>query len=174
MLDEPTNDLDIDTLELLEELLEDYAGTVFLVSHDRTFLDNVVTQVIVAEGDGQWREYIGGYSDWERMRPSAQSTPARSAAKTELTSSNKDPQAKPVAKQKKLSYKDQRELEELPALIAQLEQEQKVLSERLADPDMYKQPPDEVQRLNQRFAEIDKLLLVNLEKWEIIEARAKS
>ncbi len=68
VLDEPTNDLDIDTLELLEELLEDYAGTVFLVSHDRTFLDNVVTQVIVAEGNGRWREYVGGYSDWERVK----------------------------------------------------------------------------------------------------------
>ena len=172
VLDEPTNDLDIDTLELLEELLEDYAGTVFLVSHDRTFLDNVVTQVIVAEGDGQWREYVGGYSDWERVRASAQPVPAKAASRSET---------KPVAKestqapkqQKKLSYKEQRELETLPQLIADLEAEQKTISEQLADPDLYKQRPDEVQRLNNRFAEIDELLMENLEKWEAIEAKAK-
>src|SRR5690606_35554136 len=80
VLDEPTNDLDIDTLELLEELLEDYKGTVFLVSHDRTFLDNVVTQVIVAEGEGRWQEYIGGYTDWERVRPAAPATAASKPA----------------------------------------------------------------------------------------------
>jgi ATP-binding cassette subfamily F protein uup len=174
VLDEPTNDLDIDTLELLEELLEDYEGTVFLVSHDRTFLDNVVTQVIVAEGDGQWREYIGGYTDWERMRSTSQAATAKNTGKTESKPSGKDIQAKPASsKQKKLSYKDQRELDELPLLIAQLEQEQKAVSDRLADPDLYTQQPDEAQRLNQRFAEIDQLLLANLEKWETIEARAK-
>jgi ATP-binding cassette subfamily F protein uup len=173
VLDEPTNDLDIDTLELLEELLEDYEGTVFLVSHDRTFLDNVVTQVIVAEGNGQWREYIGGYTDWERMRLTSQAASGKNTGKAESKPSSKDTQAKPVPKQKKLSYKDQRELDELPLLIAQLEQEQKAVSERLANPDLYKQQPDEAHRLNQRFAEIDQLLLVNLEKWETIEARAK-
>jgi ATP-binding cassette subfamily F protein uup len=173
VLDEPTNDLDIDTLELLEELLEDYTGTVFLVSHDRTFLDNVVTQVIVAEGDGMWREYIGGYSDWERMRPVTQSAPVKNPVKAEPKPSGKDGPAKSSPKQKKLSYKEQRDLEELPLLIAQLEQEQKAVSDRLADPDLYKQHPDEVQRLNQRFAEIELLLLENLEKWEDIEARAK-
>ena len=173
VLDEPTNDLDIDTLELLEELLEDYEGTVFLVSHDRTFLDNVVTQVIVAEGDGQWREYIGGYTDWERMRPTSPAASAKNTVKTEPKLAGKETQATPVPKQKKLSYKDQRELDELPLLIAQLEQEQKAVSERLANPDLYKQQPDEAQRLNQRFAEIDQLLLVSLEKWETIEARAK-
>jgi ATP-binding cassette subfamily F protein uup len=173
VLDEPTNDLDIDTLELLEELLEDYDGTVFLVSHDRTFLDNVVTQVIVAEGEGQWREYIGGYSDWERVRPVIETAPTKGTANTEPKPSSKDIQTKPVSKQKKLSYKDQRDLEQLPTLIAQLEQEQKAVSERLADPDLYKQQPDEVQRLNHRFAEIDQMLLANLEKWETIEARMR-
>jgi ATP-binding cassette subfamily F protein uup len=171
VLDEPTNDLDIDTLELLEELLEEYSGTVFLVSHDRTFLDNVVTQVIVAEGNGLWREYVGGYSDWERVRPTvAQSAQAKEAsAKPEQKPAAKETQAK----QKKLSYKEQRELETLPALIAQLETEQKTISERLANPDLYKEQPAEVQRLNQRFAEIDGLLMENLEKWESIEAKAK-
>ena len=176
VLDEPTNDLDIDTLELLEELLEDYSGTVFLVSHDRMFLDNVVTQVIVAEGNGMWREYIGGYTDWERVRANA--TTAATAAAKSLQKTEIKPAAKeaPVAavKTKKLSYKEQRELETLPALIASLEVEQKTISEQLADPDLYRQGADEAQRLNQRFAEIENLLLENLEKWEAIEAKMKS
>jgi ATP-binding cassette subfamily F protein uup len=170
VLDEPTNDLDIDTLELLEELLEDYSGTVFLVSHDRTFLDNVVTQVIVAEGNGSWREYIGGYSDWERVRPA---NPQPASVKGTAKGESRDAQSVAAPRQKKLSYKEQRDLEELPILIAQLEAEQKAISERLTDPDLYKQQPDEVQKLNRRFAEIDMLLLENLEKWEVIEARAK-
>ncbi len=170
VLDEPTNDLDIDTLELLEELLEEYTGTVFLVSHDRTFLDNVVTQVIVAEGEGMWREYIGGYSDWERMRPASSPTStAKAANKAEGGATSKDA-AQTASKAKKLSYKEQRALEELPALIAQLEAEQKAISARLADADLYVKQPQEVQKLNQRFAEIDGLLLDALEKWEAIEA----
>jgi len=170
VLDEPTNDLDIDTLELLEELLEDYSGTVFLVSHDRMFLDNVVTQVIVAEGDGNWREYVGGYSDWERMRPLATPAPAR-AEKQEARASARETAAAP--KPRKLSYKEQRELDALPDLIAALEAEQKAISERLADAELYRQQPDEVQQLNLRFAEIDQLLLESLEKWEAFEAKAK-
>ena len=170
VLDEPTNDLDIDTLELLEELLEDYSGTVFLVSHDRAFLDNVVTQVIVAEGGGQWREYVGGYSDWERVRAAAP-VPAKAPAKTESKPAPRE--QPPAAKTKKLSYKEQRELETLPQLIADLEAEQKTISEQLADPELYRQRPEEVQRLNQRFAEIDEQLMESLEKWEAIEAKAK-
>jgi ATP-binding cassette subfamily F protein uup len=172
VLDEPTNDLDIDTLELLEELLEEYTGTVFLVSHDRTFLDNVVTQVIVAEGDGMWREYIGGYTDWERVRRVPLSAPLVKAAKGDAK-----PVSEPVAaapKQKKLSYKEQRELDALPVLIAEIEAEQKTISAKLADPDVYKQKPEELQRLNQRFAKLDGELLEALEKWEQIEARGKS
>ena len=170
VLDEPTNDLDIDTLELLEELLEDYDGTVFLVSHDRTFLDNVVTQVIVAEGNGLWREYIGGYTDWERVRDRPVPAAAKPAAKTEP----KNAPAAPAPKQKKLSYKEQRELDELPLLIAKLEAEQKAISAQLADPGLYKSKPDEVKRLNERFAELDGLLMEALEKWEVIEARGKA
>jgi ATP-binding cassette subfamily F protein uup len=147
-----------------------------LVSHDRTFLDNVVTQVIVAEGDGQWREYIGGYSDWERVRPSA--------AQLAAAKSGSKPDPKPAAavaqavstmapKQKKLSYKEQRELEELPALIAKLEDEQKAISGQLNDPDLYKKKPDEIKRLNERFAQLDAQLLESLEKWEAIEARSQ-
>lgn len=175
VLDEPTNDLDIDTLELLEELLEEYTGTVFLVSHDRTFLDNVVTQVIVSEGEGQWREYIGGYSDWERYSNSvaksavkADSKPAANVANTAATAN-----VPAAAKAKKLSYKEQRELEELPKLIAQLEAEQAAITAQLADADLYKNGPDEANKLNARFAEIDEELLTALDKWETIEARSK-
>ena len=173
VLDEPTNDLDIDTLELLEELLEDYSGTVFLVSHDRMFLDNVVTQVIVAEGGGQWREYVGGYTDWERVRAATQpSAPAKPTAKQESKPIEK-PGSPASQKTKKLSYKEQRELETLPGLIADLEAEQKRISEQLADPELYRARPDDVQKLNARFAEIDELLMESLEKWEAIEAKAK-
>jgi ABC transport system ATP-binding/permease protein len=172
VLDEPTNDLDIDTLELLEELLEDYNGTVFLVSHDRTFLDNVVTQVIAAEGDGMWREYVGGYTDWERVRPSQSAVIAKAKSEAKAEVKTAEPAA-PAVKQKKLSYKEQRELEELPVLIAKLEAEQKAITSQLEDADLYKQKPEEVKRLNERFAEIDGLLLESLEKWEVIEARSK-
>jgi ATP-binding cassette subfamily F protein uup len=170
VLDEPTNDLDIDTLELLEELLEDYTGTVFLVSHDRTFLDNVVTQVIVAEGAGQWREFVGGYTDWERVKSLA---PIPAPAKAAVKSVAAGPAAMPAAKKVKLSYKEQRELEELPLQIASLEDEQSAITQQLNAPDFYKTNPADAKRINARFAEIDDLLLVALEKWELIEARSK-
>ena len=169
VLDEPTNDLDIDTLELLEELLEEYTGTVFLVSHDRTFLDNVVTQVIVAEGEGKWREYVGGYSDWERQRPSQSASSVKVAAKNDVAAS-----AQPApAKQKKLNFKEQRELDELPRLIAALEDEQSLISAQLSHPDFYKKTPAEGKRLNARVSEIETSLLEAMEKWELIEARAR-
>ena len=171
VLDEPTNDLDIDTLELLEELLENYTGTVFLVSHDRAFLDNVVTQVIVSEGQGQWNEYIGGFSDWERYANSVKES-AKSASKTAAKVAVK-PEVKSEPKAKKLSYKEQRELEELPKLIAKLEAEQQTITERLQDNNLYKTQPEEVNKLNLRYAEIDDLLLTSLEQWEAIEARSK-
>ncbi|TDK67273.1 ATP-binding cassette domain-containing protein [Sapientia aquatica] len=171
VLDEPTNDLDIDTLELLEELLENYTGTVFLVSHDRAFLDNVVTQVIVSEGQGQWNEYIGGFSDWERYANSVKES-AKSASKTAAKVAVKL-EVKSEPKAKKLSYKEQRELEELPKLIAKLEAEQQTITERLQDNNLYKTQPEEVNKLNLRYAEIDDLLLTSLEQWEAIEARSK-
>ena len=175
VLDEPTNDLDIDTLELLEELLEEYTGTVFLVSHDRTFLDNVVTQVIVAEGEGQWREFIGGYSDWERYRNTVVST--KTTSKTESKADTKTTPAtttSSASKGKKLSYKEQRELEELPKLIAQLEEEQQSITTQLTDVNLYKNGPDEANKLNARFADIDEQLLEALDKWETIEAKSKA
>ena len=192
VLDEPTNDLDIDTLELLEQLLEDYAGTVFLVSHDRVFLDNVVTQVFVAEGEGRWREYVGGYSDWERVRapvepvdskkPMQKSTSSASAvssgdsaaAKSSATNASATTSSAAVAKPKKLSFKEQRELEQLPQLIADLEAEQTSISARLADASLYRQSPSEAQQLNQRYAEIDTLLVQALERWEEIESRSQA
>ena len=192
VLDEPTNDLDIDTLELLEQLLEDYTGTVFLVSHDRVFLDNVVTQVFVAEGEGRWREYVGGYSDWERVRapvepvdskkPMQKSTSSASAvssgdsaaAKSSATNASATTSSAAVEKPKKLSFKEQRELEQLPQLIADLEAEQTSISARLADASLYRQSPSEAQQLNQRYAEIDTLLVQALERWEEIESRSQA
>jgi ATP-binding cassette subfamily F protein uup len=180
VLDEPTNDLDIDTLELLEQLLEDFNGTVFLVSHDRAFLDNVVTQVLVAEGEGAWCEYVGGYADWERVRKSSsdqkknkiEAKPIAPVSPTALPAAT--PAVANTSKPKKLSFKEQRELEELPRLIADLEREQAEIGTKLADPDLYRQDPSAMQKLNARFAEIDSLLLLSLEKWEAIEARTKA
>jgi ATP-binding cassette subfamily F protein uup len=177
VLDEPTNDLDIETLELLEELLTDYAGTVFLVSHDRTFLDNVVTQVIVSEGQGMWREFVGGYSDWERVKATVAATPAAPAAAgkaapakaQDMSSSAQNASGKKV----KLSYKEQRELEELPQLIASLEDEQSAITAQLNAPDFYKTNPADARRINARFAEIEESLLETLERWERLEARAR-
>jgi ATP-binding cassette subfamily F protein uup len=177
VLDEPTNDLDIDTLELLEELLTDYTGTVFLVSHDRTFLDNVVTQVIVSEGQGVWREFVGGYSDWERVKTTAAAAPAAPAvaqkaapAKApDMSSSAQNASGKKV----KLSYKEQRELEELPQIIASLEDEQSAITAQLNAPDFYKTNPADARRMNARFAEIEESLLDALERWERLEARAR-
>jgi ATP-binding cassette subfamily F protein uup len=172
VLDEPTNDLDIDTLELLEELLEEYTGTVFLVSHDRTFLDNVVTQVIVAEGAGHWREFVGGYSDWERVRDTvASSKPAARPAAARAAEA--DAPAASATKAKKLSFKEQRELDELPKQIAALEDEQTALNLQLSAPDFYKKNAAEAKRVNTRVAEIEEALLAALEKWEQIEARQR-
>ena len=175
VLDEPTNDLDIETLELLEQLLQDYSGTLFLVSHDRTFLDNVVTQTIAAEGAGLWREYVGGYSDWAAYQSSqgrladAMTTSAKPATKAPAAAVDKAP-AK--AKADKLSWKEQRELEALPERIATLEGEQKLLTERLEDASLYQRDPQEAQRCASRLAEIDEELMTLLERWEVLEAKA--
>jgi len=171
VLDEPTNDLDIDTLELLEELLEEYTGTVFLVSHDRTFLDNVVTQVVVAEGEGKWREFVGGYTDWERVRTVA--APVKAPAKAEPAPAPAPTAAPAAAKQRKLSFKEQRELDELPALIARLEDEQTALALQLSDPDFYKKNAAEAKRVNGRMEAIEGELLAALERWEAIESATR-
>ena len=188
VLDEPTNDLDIDTLELLEELLQNYKGTVFLVSHDRRFLDNVVTSTIVWEGDespGRWREYEGGYEDWVVQRDRARAL-REQAAKAASPGRPKDtrasdtlPAAKAAAaaaspavvKPRKLSYKEQRELDELPKRIEALEAEQKELAGFLAQPESYTTDPDRAMKAQTRHARIDEELLVALERWESLGAR---
>ncbi len=178
VLDEPTNDLDIETLELLEALLQGYPGTLFLVSHDRTFLDNVVTQTIVAEGDGVWREYVGGYSDWltqsanslRSSRAQTEAAPARSGAAQRERPAAAGVSATAVAP-KKLGYKEARELEALPERIAALEEEQKALTARLEDPALYRQSPQAAQEVSTRLARIDDELLALLERWEALEAR---
>src|SRR5699024_2069661 len=126
----PTNDLDIDSLELLENLLQDYTGTLLLVSHDRAFLDNVVTQTVAAEGNGRWREYVGGYTDWLRQRPQPKESAARAASTPAAV-------AAPAAK-RKLSYKEQRELESLPGELEKFEQEQRALNDRICAPDYHR------------------------------------
>jgi ATP-binding cassette subfamily F protein uup len=169
VLDEPTNDLDIETLELLEELLQDYRGTLFLVSHDRAFIDNVVTQTIAAEGDGRWREYAGGYQDWADYQAARRKDdlPATSAGKRVPRAAEATRGAKSTAG--KLSWKEARELEELPQRIAALEDEQKILGERLADPTLYQTQPQDAQRLSTRLSAIDDELLLLLERWETLE-----
>ena len=172
VLDEPTNDLDIDTLELLEELLQGYAGTVFLVSHDRRFLDNVVTSTIAWEGDlqpGHWREYEGGIADWQVQR--ARMLAARATAPvTKVVAAAPTPAATPTVatKARKLSYKEKREFDELPARIAALEAEQASISERLADTALYAADPAQLPPLHARYAQIDDELLAAMERWELL------
>ena len=166
VMDEPTNDLDLETLELLEELLLDYAGTLLLVSHDRAFLDNVITGCLVFEGGGRVQEYIGGYSDWLRQRPALipastvkpKSAPVQKPLKTDATG--------------KLNYNERRELERLPARIEALEQQQQELHMRTADPAFYKQESAEVTRqlAELRVLEID--LASAYQRWEELEKRS--
>ena len=166
VLDEPTNDLDIDTLELLEELLQTYDGTVFLVSHDRSFLDNVVTSTIAWEGEGLWREYEGGVQDWL-----TQMQRSRALAAAAMPQNNKkiEPKAAPAKREqlskKKLSYKEQRELEQLPAQIAALEAEQHTIRATLEDGTLYTTDGQRAAALLQRDADIDELLMQALERW---------
>lgn len=171
VLDEPTNDLDIDTLELLEELLQDYEGTVFLVSHDRAFLDNVVTSTIAFEGDGRWREYEGGVQDWlTQSRRSRELAAAAAPAAAPAPARDKAPAPAPAAStaRRKLSYKEQRELEGLPARIAALEQEQKDLQAELADGTIYREDPARAAQLATRVEAIEDELMAALERWEIL------
>ena len=173
VLDEPTNDLDIDTQELLEELLRDYQGTVFLVSHDRTFLDNVVTQSIVFKGNGVLKEYIGGYQDYidaqkreEALQPQAKievkNNPVNDKSKTRNHRNDK------------LSFNEQRELNALPEEIASLENEQIQLTEKLSDPEIFKNDYKQAAAWQTRISEIEEILLQKLERWEALEARQSS
>lgn len=170
VLDEPTNDLDIDTLDLLEELLEAYEGTVFLVSHDRTFLDNVVTSTIAAEGNGLWREYEGGVQDWLVQSKRSKALEA-SAAKTNDKNDLQRPANKPEQlSKKKLSYKEQRELDQLPAEIAALESEQQALQEALADGTLYRTDPARAGDMTTRASAIEEELMAALDRWTALSA----
>ena len=165
MLDEPTNDLDIDSLELLEQVLEDYSGTLILVSHDRRFLDNTVTQVLAAEGNGEWHEYVGGYSDWVKYRR-PQAAPA-AAPKAEKPAQPKPARAKSV----KLSYKEERELESLPKEIDALETEQQELLEKMAGPSYHELPGAEIKADRDRLEAIPQILEERYERWQELESK---
>lgn len=168
ILDEPTNDLDIDTQELLEDLLRDYQGTVFLVSHDRMFLDNVITQSIIFEGNGRLKEYIGGYQDYIDAKSREAKIQTESAPKTADAEPVKE---KPKANRTvKLSYKEQRELDALPDEIAALEAEQAEINAQLSDPEIFKDY-EKAGALQSRAEEIEMLLLEKLERWELLETK---
>lgn len=160
VLDEPTNDLDLETLDLLEELLADFQGTLFLVSHDRDFLNRVVTSTLVLEGAGQVNEYVGGYDDWLRQRPTSELTPPQKPAA----------KSKPARdRQRKLTFKERQELEQLPERIDQLEAEQTRLHEKLADPVFYRDAGSEVAATGTRLESIEQELETLLLRWEELE-----
>ncbi len=163
VLDEPTNDLDLETLELLEQQLVDWPGTLLLVSHDRRFLDNVVTSTIAFEGEGRLEEYVGGYADYLRQR----AVPVTSQASTSK------PQAPSPKPKKKRSFKEDREFNELPERIAALEEEQKSLQAKLADSEFYKQGGATIQEAVDRLAQIDRELHAALERWDALDSIGK-
>jgi len=168
VLDEPTNDLDLETLELLESLLQDYDGTVLLVSHDRAFLDNVVTQVIAYDGVGQWIENPGGYQEWSRFVSQRQLPASAPEPAVERTRSRR------VAREERMSNKDAQELAALPERVEALEQEQAELGRRLADGEFYRSDPDQVKAVSLRYREIEDELTQLLLRWEELEARKRA
>ena len=166
VMDEPTNDLDIETLELLEEMLLDYDGTLLLVSHDREFMDNVVTSTFAFSGDGIINEYVGGYSDWERQRPlgDKQQQSVKPAAPVTPVA------AAPVAKKKKLSYREQQELEQLPSRIEALEQQQEALTAKVSDAAFYQQDSGTVEKTLKELDQVTKELDTCIERWDELES----
>ncbi len=176
VLDEPTNDLDIESLELLEQALQDYAGTLLLVSHDRTFLDNVVTQTLVAEDEGRWREYAGGYTDWLRQRPATPAETMREAkdkAAAQKLVAPATPAAPAPKARVKLSFKETRDLELLPREIAALEAEQAALETKRGAPDYYQSGAEAIRADQRRLEEIEAGLLAKLARWDLLETRAR-
>jgi ATP-binding cassette subfamily F protein uup len=170
VLDEPTNDLDVETLELLENVLVEFSGTLLLVSHDRVMLDNVVTSTLVFEGDGRVCDYVGGYEDWLRQRPASAASSRPAEAKPKLAESGTDA-AKPKRGADKLSFKETRELAELPARIESLEQEQADLHAGLADPALYQADGGEVAKVKARLEVVDATLEDAYARWEVLEGR---
>ncbi|ENW97124.1 ATP-binding cassette domain-containing protein [Acinetobacter sp. NIPH 1852] len=169
VMDEPTNDLDMVTLELLEEMLSDYKGTLLLISHDRAFMDNVVTSTWVFDGKGHIDEYVGGYQDYLEQRPDQTVVDQKSDVKKAQAKA----EAATAPKKVKLSYKDQRELEQLPAEMEKLEAEQTELSEKLADGSWFLRDANAATLASQRLATIEELLLEKLERWDILENMSK-
>jgi ATP-binding cassette subfamily F protein uup len=167
VMDEPTNDLDIESLELLEATLQSYAGTLLLVSHDRAFLDNVVTQTLVAEGNGKWQEYVGGYTDWL-----AQRRPMEAAAPKPKAASRSDDTSR--AAPAKMSHKETRELAQLPAEIEALEQQQSDLTARMSSGDYHKQGSEQIKADRQLVGEIERQLAEKFARWEALEAKKAS
>lgn len=170
VMDEPTNDLDMVTLELLEEMLSDYKGTLLLISHDRAFMDNVVTSTWVFDGKGNIDEYIGGYQDYLQQRPDQTAVDQKSAVKKAAAKAEANTAP---AKKVKLSYKDQRALEQLPAEMEALEKEQAEINASLADGSLFISDADKAMTLSNRLTEIDELLLEKLERWEELENLTK-
>ncbi|WP_336031266.1 ATP-binding cassette domain-containing protein [Acinetobacter pittii] len=174
VMDEPTNDLDMVTLELLEEMLSEYKGTLLLISHDRAFMDNVVTSTWVFDGKGNIAEYIGGYQDYLLQRPDDKVVDQKSdVKKAQAKAEAEKAAAQSNVKKVKLSYKDQRELEQLPAEIEKLEVEQAELSDKLADGSWFVSNADEATKASQRLAEIEEVLLEKLERWDELEQMSK-
>jgi ATP-binding cassette subfamily F protein uup len=180
VLDEPTNDLDIDTLDLLEQLLQDYKGTVFLVSHDRYFLDNVVTSIIANEGDGFWREYEGGYEDWKIQKARSDKIRTANGGLKAAEKSEAKPEAKVESKPaaaktgvSKLNGKERQELEVLPLQIETLETEQADIGIAMSNPDLYKNEPELAASMQARLSEITADLDVKLQRWELLLSRSE-
>jgi ATP-binding cassette subfamily F protein uup len=155
----------METLELLEELLLQYTGTLLLVSHDRTFLNNVVTGIFAFEGNGHIREYVGGYDDWLRQRPA----PATDRPPKKPAGSTKKPAPKPKSRTQKLGFNEKRELAALPEKIESLESEQVQLHNTLSDPDFYRRPGEEIARLKDRLTELERELAAAYKRWEALE-----
>jgi ATP-binding cassette subfamily F protein uup len=177
VMDEPTNDLDAETLDLLEEMVADYAGTLLLVSHDRAFLDNVVTSTLVFEGAAEVNEYVGGYSDWLRQRresaaPTRRAGGGRASTPRAATPAGAMPPVGP--KPRKLSYKDQRELDGLPALIQELESDQARLSALIADPALFQRNPVDAANAVKQLASVQSKLETAFARWEALESRGKA
>jgi ATP-binding cassette subfamily F protein uup len=169
VLDEPTNDLDAETLELLEDMLVEYGGTLLLVSHDRAFLNEVCTSLLVFEGDGKISEYVGGYDDWQRERAARAAATAAADEAAKRVAKNAAEPAAPAAKPRKLTNKERAELESLPKRIEGLETEQTKLTEALADPVFFKQPGGEVAKATARLQEIETELAAAYARWAELE-----
>lgn len=171
VLDEPTNDLDIETLELLEVLLQEFSGTVLLVSHDRAFLDNVVTQTIAYEGNGKWGCYVGGFEDWLAQRPTPPADPTKPKPPKAASDTPATKVAPPTKRPARLTNWEQRELDELPAKIQDLEAQQAQLTERLSSPELYQSGPDEAAKVQAGINKLETELATLYERWEALEAR---